>query len=76
MYRKNTRLANNFGLDLPKCPGMEYCPAMIGKRHKEHAQKGGGGCAPQYKSTDDLHRIPEGLVREIFRQLNAGSNSV
>ena len=75
-YRKNTRIASNFPLVLPRCPGTGLCPQMIGKRHCEHAQKAGGGHAPRYKSTDDLHRIPEALVLEIFRQLNAGSNSV
>ena len=69
MYRKNTKLANNFGLDLPKCPGMGHCPAMIGKQHREHSQKGGGGCEPRYKTTDELHIIPEGLLLEIFKQL-------
>ena len=69
MYRKNTKLANHFGLNLPKCQGAGQCPAMIGKQHKEHAQKGGGGCAPRYKSTDELHVIPEKLVLEILSQL-------
>ena len=75
-YRKNTRIASNFPLVLPRCPGTGLCPQMVGKRHCEHAQKAGGGHAPRYKSTDDLHRIPEALVLEIFRQLNAGSNSL
>ena len=69
MYRKNTKLANSFGLDLPKCRGTGQCPAMIGNRHREHAQKAGGGHTPRYKKTDELHVIPEGLVREIFKQL-------
>ena len=64
------KLANNFGLSLPTCQGRGICPAMIGNRHREHAQKGGGGCAPRYKSTDELHVIPEGLVLEILSQLS------
>ena len=42
VYKKDTRLANNFGLKLPMCLGAGLCPAMIGKRHREHAQKAGG----------------------------------
>ena len=68
-YRKNTTLANNFKLILPKCQGVGQCPAMIGKKHKEHAQKGCGGCASSYKHTDELHVIPEGLILEILNQL-------
>ena len=74
-YRKNTRLASNFPLVLPRCPGPGLCPSMIGNRHKEHAQKGGGGLEPRHKSTDALHAIPEPLVREILSQLNVGSET-
>ena len=70
-YQKNTRIAASFSLDLPKCPGAGLCPAMIGSRHTEHAQRGGGGAVPRIKTADDLHRIPEGLIEEILRQLNA-----
>ena len=74
-YRKNTRLAINFPLVLPKCPGPGFCPSMIGNRHKEHAQKGGGGLEPRYKSRDELHTIPESLILEILSQLNVGSEA-
>ena len=70
-YRKNTNLANNFGLILPVCPGIGQCPQMIGSRHIEHAQRGSGGAVPRDHTTDELHTIPEGLLREMFRQLNA-----
>ena len=70
-YRKNTKLANNFGLILPVCPGRGQCPQMIGKQHLEHAQCGKGGVIDKQHIRDELHSIPEGLVREIFRQLNA-----
>ena len=70
-YRKNTRLAASFLMDLPSCPGPGRCPAMIGRGHLEFAQRGGGGHNNRYHTRDELHRIPEGLVREIFRQLNA-----
>ena len=68
-YMKNARLCSNFPLVLPRCPGPGLCHAMVGRRHKEHAQKGGGGLEPRYKSRDELHRIPEPLVREILSQL-------
>jgi hypothetical protein len=70
LYRKNTNIASNFLKNLPTCPGFGLCHAMVGRRHKEHAQKGGGGLEPKYKSRDELHRIPEPLVREILIQLN------
>ena len=70
-YRKNTKLANNFGLSLPMCPGRGLCPQMIGSKHMEHAQRGSGGVVPRVHTTDELHTIPEGLVREIFKQVNA-----
>ena len=73
-YRKNTKLANNFGLILPRCPGRGLCPQMIGSKHLEHAQCGKGGIYDKQHIRDELHSIPEGLVREIFRQLNAGGH--
>ena len=79
-YRKNTNFASNFLGKLPLCPGPGLCPAMVGRRHIEHAQRGSGGVMPRDHTTDELHTIPEGLVREIFRQLqifrqlNAGSD--
>ena len=78
-YRKNTKIASNFLGKLPLCPGPGVCPQMIGNKHIEHAQRGSGGAMPRDHTTDELHTIPEGLVREIFRQLqifrqlNAGS---
>ena len=73
-YRKNTRLASNFPLILPKCPGPG-CPQMIGTKHSQHAQKGGGGSHPSYKSTDTLHRIPEGLCHSILSQVLSHVNA-
>jgi len=70
-YRKDTRLANNFGLQLPRCPGAPACPAMIGSRHGEYAQCGGGGAEPRHKTRDELHAIPPALVIEMLRQVNA-----
>jgi len=69
LYRKDTRIANSFGLVLPRCPGVGLCPSMIGKRHIEHAQRGGGGVSGRHHSLDELHSIPYGLIDVIFRQL-------
>jgi hypothetical protein len=38
---------------------------MLGKRHREHAQKGGGGVDNTFHSRDELHRIPEGLCMDV-----------
>ena len=67
-YRKNTRLASNFPLVLPRCPGPGLCPQMIGNKHKQHAQKGGGGLEPRYKTRDELHKIPPALCKAILQQ--------
>ena len=69
LYRKNTRIASSFLRVLPSCPGPGRCPAMVGKKHLCQAQRGGGGTTNRYHTRDELHRIPEGLVREILRQL-------
>ena len=42
---------------------------MIGSRHIDHAQRGGGGVSRRYHSLDELHLIPKPLVEETFRQL-------
>ena len=73
-YRKDTRIANSFGLSLPRCPGAGLCPAMIGSRHKEHAQKGRNlkkkGSALQRNHTlDELHSIPSSLCRSVLAQV-------
>ena len=70
-YRKLTRLQASFPLHLPTCPGPGKCAMMRGTAHLEWAQKGGGGSQPRYKTTAELHRIPEPLVEELIRQLNA-----
>ncbi len=70
-YRKDTRLANNFGLALPRCPGAGACSAMVGSRHAEWSQLGCGGAVSRFKTRDELHAIPGPLVEEIARQLYA-----
>ena len=73
-YRKDTRISNSLGLVLPRCPGAGLCPAMVGSRHKEFAQKGVNrlrqGAPEQRNHTlDELHSIPRGLVEDILRQV-------
>ena len=68
-YRKNTRIVSNFPLILSRCLGPGKCPMMVGRKHLECAQKGGGGHMPSYKTTDQLHRIPRGLILAILSQL-------
>ncbi len=68
-YRKNTRIANSFGLQLPRCPGAGVCPAMVGKRHLEAAQRGGGGVTGRRQTLDELHSIPSELCRSVLTQV-------
>ena len=68
-YRKNTRIACSRPLSLPMCRGQGKCSAMIGSRHLEHAQKGGGGATNAYHTVDQLHSIPPDLISLILSQL-------
>ena len=67
-YRKDTRIASSFPLNLPRCPGAGLCPAMIGSRHMEHAQRGGGGVSNKFHTPDELHSIPSELCRSVLAQ--------
>ncbi len=49
------------------CGGAGVCAQMVGTRHPEHAQKGGGGTTNAYHTRDELHRIPEELCRDVVR---------
>ena len=63
-YRKHTWFANNFDLKLrPQCD--EACGQMVGRKHREHAQKGGGGAENVYHSLDQLHSIPPALCADM-----------
>jgi hypothetical protein len=75
-YRKTTRLAVSFSLELPVCPGADgKCAKMIGKKHLQHAQRGSAGASGKVSHTmDQLHSIPPGLVEEILRQANASAS--
>ena len=72
-YRKNTSIATNlrdFFLRDP-CGGAGVCAQMVGTRHLEHAQKGGGGAENVFHSRDELHQIPEGLCEDVVRWCEA-----
>jgi hypothetical protein len=72
-YRKHTTLATNTAICLrPPCAGAGVCEQMLGTRHREHAQKGGGGVDGRYHTTDELHRIPEGLCMDVVAFAAAG----
>ena len=65
-YRKNTWFANNFQLELcAPCDGT--CGQMVGRKHRQHAQRGGGGAeAGVWHSVDQLHSIPPGLCADVI----------
>ena len=68
-YQKRTWFANNLGLLLrPECD-KKTCEQVVSGRHKEHAQKGGGGTSNRYHTVDELHRIPPRLCKDILLQL-------
>ena len=56
----------------PPCAGAGACEQMQGTRHREHAQKGGGGVDGRYHTRDELHRIPEGLCMDVVAFAAAG----
>ncbi len=68
-YRKDTRISSSLGLMLDRCPGEGRCPAMVGSRHLERAQQGGGGVSNRRHTLDELHSIPRKLVEVILRQV-------
>jgi len=72
LYRKDTRIANSFGLVLPRCPGVGLCPAMTGSRHNEKAQRGADtkrAVTDRNHSLDELHSIPSELCRSVLAQV-------
>ena len=72
-HRKHTWFANSFNLELrPQCDGS--CGQMVGRRHKEHAQRGGGGCMSKSHTLDELHSIPPDLCSDILAQVEAALN--
>ncbi len=77
-YRKTTKIATNTAISLrPPCAGAGVCEQMLGKRHREHAQKGGGGVDNTFHSRDELHRIPEGLCMDVVSfAANGGAEEI
>ncbi len=78
-YRKDTRIASSFVLNLPRCLGEGHCQAMIGSRHKEWAQRGynlkrKGAVEQRSHTLDELHSIPSGLVEAILGQMHCRVN--
>ena len=71
-YRKRTRLWTNIKTwkGRPLC--KKDCGKVVGNRHIEVAQRGPCKNNPStvsYKQ-DELYRIPEGLIKEIFESLD------
>jgi hypothetical protein len=58
-YRKNTRLASNYPLVLPRCPGPGKCPQMVGTKHPSWVNS----IHPEVS-----HRIPPALCESILKQ--------
>jgi hypothetical protein len=74
-YRKNTTIATNLRIFCKRrCGGVGVCAQMTGSTHLAHAQKGGGGATNAYHTTDELHRIPEGLCADVVRCAERGNN--
>ena len=42
---------------------------MVGRLHREHSQRGGGGADNSYHTMDELHRIPPGLCEDVVNQV-------
>lgn len=68
-YRKRTRIWCNLKTWVPRALCCKDCGSIVGKRHKEVAQrappKGQSHLYGRHKQ-DELYRIPEGLIEEIF----------
>ena len=61
---RSTLLQLSFLVRLQVCSGGCTCMQIIGTRHKEMAQTGGGGALPSRRhTTDKLHRVPEPDLR-------------
>ena len=78
-YRKRTRLWNNLYQWQPRELCKKDCGSMDGNRHKESAQRGAsrvvGGRNNNKHSQNELYRIPELLINEIFDAIPARQNA-
>ena len=71
-YRKRTRLWTNLKSWKPRPLCKKDCNSMIGNRHKETAQRlpcKGRWNEQRKKTQDELYRIPEELIYDIFLNL-------
>ena len=75
-YRKRTRLWNNLSNWKPRDLCKKDCGMMEGNKHRETAQRAPSGKMVNWKENynlfkqDDLYKIPESLIREIFENLD------
>ena len=71
-YRKRTRIWSNLKSWKPRPLCKKDCNSMIGNRHKETAQRlpcKGRWNEQRKKTQDELYRIPEELIYDIFLNL-------
>ncbi len=75
-YRKRTRVWNNLLSWRPRDLCKKDCGKTIGNKHVETAQRLPSGCKeswgenPVKHKQEDLYRIPEGLIKEIFDNID------
>ena len=80
-YRKRTRLWNNLYQWQPRELCKKDCDSMDGNRHRETAQRAPSGKKINWKENytlfkqNELYRIPELLINEIFDAIPARQNA-
>jgi site-specific DNA-cytosine methylase len=69
-YRKRTRLWNNIYCWDPQPLCKHDCPATVGKRHKEIAQRAPkSGDTGRRHTQSELYRVPSDLIDEILQSI-------
>jgi hypothetical protein len=72
-YKKETAIWTNAQVNLPACSRLtpcEFSRSTGGRNHPSHAQKGvSGGYTPGQTTTNNLHRVPAGLVALLTSSL-------
>jgi len=75
-YRKRTRVWNNLTEWKPRALCKRDCGSMMGNRHKETAQRLPAGKKADWGDNyvkhkqEELYRIPEALIRDIFGSIS------
>ena len=70
-YRKRTRIWSNLKTWKPQPLCKKDCNSIVSGRHIETAQRGSSKSHVNNKhSQEELYKIPEGLIREIFECLD------